>query len=128
MKFKYIYQNIKDGSYLIEYFTIEEIENMTEDYILWRKGYYRLVKRCLFSQCKDKNKIDIYENDILKNDDVLIYVVFEDGLFQTRYLYEKDYKYENDSVVDNGLLCNFNCLILDYGKIEVIGNKIIGLK
>lgn len=92
IKLRYVYSNKKEIKTFI--YTIEEIENncVYEETIGFSRDF-RLISRDRFIGLKDKNGVEIFENDIIKAKDFLTkdnktyyddegLVEFEDGMFK----------------------------------------------
>lgn len=67
IKFKYVFKHRKDGDYQLEIYTLDEIQErnffMYIEY--WNKVGYELIDRLLFTEIKDKENNEIYDDSIL---------------------------------------------------------------
>ena len=63
IKFRYRLKNIKTGKIIVKIFTIKEIES--HDFSSWFENY-EILSRDEYTSKNDKDKKEIYEDDIIK--------------------------------------------------------------
>jgi len=78
IKIKYYYKNIFREEFTIKIRDIDEIESIEFDIVNLENNHLKLLGKCLFTGVTDQNNNEIYEGDIVKENNNLFVVCYVD--------------------------------------------------